>query len=504
MNMDVDQSCDAGRRHETHNCCPLTRIPLELLLRITSYLTTSELGQLRLVSSRIENALHVTFVNEFFTRKQFMMSEYSLGALVEIAQSRMGAHLRHLHIGLEQYREHDPVPIDEADQEAADIAYFRYIRNFNSQEQLWVTGLANRLLVAAFRLLENLETIIIRDFNSRSRKRDGPLAAWTSFGSNTMLETNMLQPRTIRQHHNVDNPYFSSKVFALVIHALGEADARPKGIEVLERQGHHLHDLAFHVLNSSLPLVVPVLENLEKLHISVHLHQLPSNGQMNSRAHTSAGNIEIRRFLSYTKNLKELRINEHRRHHNRNAVTLLKIFLDWLSEQPPPPPSLDRAIAATVPSFSLPPPVDFSKLENLSLGMMTVGPQTLMQVLTKFAPTLKRLELWRITLSSKPKPLAASWVGFFQGLLKIPNLKLWHVRFGALQRLSDNFLDYNPLPVMFHQEDKHVAEYTGPDWINFMQKLIPIVYVNAPIVDENEDDDDEDEDEEEDEDEDEN
>jgi hypothetical protein len=79
---------------------PIQKIPLEVLLRITHFLTTPELGKVRLLCRSMEQALYTSFTNEFFTRKQFMISEESLQALIDISKSRLSRHLRKVHIGL--------------------------------------------------------------------------------------------------------------------------------------------------------------------------------------------------------------------------------------------------------------------------------------------------------------------------------------------------------------------------------------------------------------------
>src|SRR4051794_21640063 len=51
----------------------LCRLPIELLVHIiATYLSTKDLGSLRLTSRYLETALFDTFAKEFFTKKQFM------------------------------------------------------------------------------------------------------------------------------------------------------------------------------------------------------------------------------------------------------------------------------------------------------------------------------------------------------------------------------------------------------------------------------------------------
>ncbi|EMR72374.1 putative f-box domain-containing protein [Eutypa lata UCREL1] len=82
----------------------LLSMPLEVLLHISSYLTTPEYGMLRRTSKHLEASFFKPFAREFFTKRQFMLTEFSLQALVDISKSRFADYLSHLIIGLERLR----------------------------------------------------------------------------------------------------------------------------------------------------------------------------------------------------------------------------------------------------------------------------------------------------------------------------------------------------------------------------------------------------------------
>ena len=63
----------------------LLRLPPELMLRISTYLTTVELGNFRLTCKDVERNLFKSFALEFFTKRQFMITQFSLEALAGIA-----------------------------------------------------------------------------------------------------------------------------------------------------------------------------------------------------------------------------------------------------------------------------------------------------------------------------------------------------------------------------------------------------------------------------------
>ena len=113
------------------------------------------------VVHEIMEAHEHTFIDQFFTRKQFMISRFSLQALIDIAKSRLGKHLRYVHISIETLRVMPQVANSEA-----------YLRYQAEHALLWRTGTHMEMLIEAFRNLPALEGVRIRGFNSRRRTRD--------------------------------------------------------------------------------------------------------------------------------------------------------------------------------------------------------------------------------------------------------------------------------------------------------------------------------------------
>jgi len=66
----------------------LLRLPPELMLRISTHLTTVELGSFRLTCKLVERNLFESFAREFFTKRQFMVEKVSLEALAGIANHK--------------------------------------------------------------------------------------------------------------------------------------------------------------------------------------------------------------------------------------------------------------------------------------------------------------------------------------------------------------------------------------------------------------------------------
>jgi hypothetical protein len=161
----------------------LISIPLEVLLQITSNLTTPEYGNLRCTCKHIEATLFNSFSQEFFTKRKFMFTEFSLQALVDISKSRLSSCLSHVIFGLERPFLR-PFPITSqivADpQSNMRVKNNRLLQEYVDHMSLINTGQDVEMLAEAFSNLGSLETIGMRDFNSRSRNRDHPNTEWKS------------------------------------------------------------------------------------------------------------------------------------------------------------------------------------------------------------------------------------------------------------------------------------------------------------------------------------
>ena len=154
----------------------LLSIPVEVLLGITRNLTTPELGSLRRSCKHIESTLFPSFSREFFTKRQFMFTEFSLQVLVDISKSRMSSRLSHVIFSLQRP---SPVSLYVHDMLRRNdwhehVKSNRLVDDCFGQMTLLNTGQDVEMLVEAFSNMSNLETVGIRDFNSPSRHRDAP------------------------------------------------------------------------------------------------------------------------------------------------------------------------------------------------------------------------------------------------------------------------------------------------------------------------------------------
>ncbi|KAF4969971.1 hypothetical protein FSARC_2873 [Fusarium sarcochroum] len=446
---------------------PFQKIPLEVLLRITYFVTTPELGNIRLTCRSIEQALYTTFTNEFFTRKQFMISETSLQALIDISKSRLSVHLKKVHFGLDRFAHALQVHGHNA-------RTARQMELYNGQFSLLSTGYHRDMLVEAFKNLSNLEDVVIRDFNSMRRTRDGPSKQWTSYGSTTALrETGSRPGQNSGMAWGPDtSTAYGSTIFSSVLFALGQANARPKGIEHMSRSRNHLRDCAFNIPSYMEPSVIPVLENLEKLHIDVDLLGGSDFSSDDAAGHSSTADMMLRNFLLKLKNIKHLRINE-----THSSVTGPGMLIGWLGRPDTPSPTPPASSGPSpLPGSPLAPPgpsPNYPQLEELNFGMMNVEAQHLLAVARKFAPTLKRLELHKVTLRRRlpdghtgTSPKVNFWAKFLEKLKEIPGLDLHRIKVSLPQQ------QWSSRPsrslVAFEGQRNNVSEYTGPDWKHFV------------------------------------
>jgi hypothetical protein len=249
---------------------PLLTVPLEILLQIVHHLTTPEYGNLRLSCKSVEETLLSAFSKEFFTKRQFMFTEFSLQALLDISKSRFSSTLTQVLFGLEQPLKESAANVHT--EPTTDAKRNRFIEEYDAFMTLQITGQDVAMLTEAFSNLPILEVVGIRDFYSRSRRRDYPDIEWKSYGLRTFERDT---GRTLRPQYfgnfGVDVDAYTSRIFINVLRALGRStSARPSNFEVILREGL-LPDLAFHLPPYLASVVEPVLANIRVFFADIKL-----------------------------------------------------------------------------------------------------------------------------------------------------------------------------------------------------------------------------------------
>lgn len=487
---------------------PFLNVPVEILLRISFFLTTTELNTLRLTCRGIESWLFPSYAQEFFSKKQFMLTAESLQALVDISNSRLAHHLKHIIIGLDcyiggQFNIHNR------------LRQTLFCEGYHAQQALIWTGQAGRMLTEAFRNLKPT-TVGLRDYYSDARRgRDGGNACWASYGATTVLNqtgVSLLMPVTL-PGAPLPSPSalladeWPSKVFLLVMSSLGAAEAHPEAIEMLSRRCHPLRALAFHLPGYLHPTVTPVLRNLRSLFLALDLtpdynpnvHHVPV--PMGGVAGAVSGSYDpnyvidngpdaelivmercpdfpLRMFLGHLSNLQHLRLNFglHR--------TSPSDFLTWLGS---PVPANTDTVTVNAATTTLPrqvDPVSLPKLEKLDLGHVVVSPHVVLRLLRKFAPTLRRLELWRVSLEADyPDTVGYSagdgqlsrdppnlWAWLLKNMRAVP-LQLHHLMIGHPSQRARERRSHHLVRFALLEDTDNMRAYTGMDWKRFVEEL---------------------------------
>lgn len=460
--------------------CHIKKLSVELLLRVTFWLETPDYCSVRLTCRAFENMLLNSFVHEFIEQKQFMVSPSSLEALVELSKSRLGVHLRRLQIGT------DVLELDSSWGEARGNAEAR--RLVQAQKVCIRDGTHRKLLAEAFRNLSHTNgglrgdfEVVVRSFNSRRRTRDaaslGRSAEWNSYGTATARQLGVWV--TKRTYH-FDSRITMTDVFRWVLVALSDAGVQPSGIEVMTRNDDILVNDAFAI--GTEPNVPFVLEGLKKLHLCTGKGGAEERFDPDSLTLDTTVDIilnDLPEFLTYCTNLKELRINQE-----GFFTKWSETFLIWLSKA-----------ASAVPEPTprgWPDPMQFSNLETLSLGKVVTRPWILQKVITKLSPTLRSIELWRVTLATRygfssvnDCPEAVAWKNFLNSLTSIQGLDLEHILVG---NASECFYSGNQLRLdgaverRMQFDGDYKYEYRGATWTHAIRDMVKALHAQQDLA----------------------
>ncbi|KAL5442692.1 hypothetical protein PMIN07_004386 [Paraphaeosphaeria minitans] len=335
----------------------LNALPLELLVHlIATYLPTKDLGALRLANKYLEKVLFDTFAKEFFTKKQFMLSTASLQTLVSISRhSAFNKTLRHVIIGLESF---DATDVASLSGTMSCAQYDAFQKGYADQFAVSSSGRDQALLTEAFRNLQNLDTVGIRDYEASGRVRDDD--RWRSYGAPSISREIGLNLRT-------GSNKFASQAFLLLMQALADADHPVSSIEtILRTQSSGLKDNAF-FLGSPNPKMDVVLGGLRQLLLTLN----PSGGHHDSSPDADLHSTCLESFLLRCTSLEHLRMNFVKQLHYSSSWVLKR-----LCKTPDPLPAIRR----------------------LDLGMLVIMPDVLINAISKFSATLRHVSLWKVEL----------------------------------------------------------------------------------------------------------
>jgi len=374
----------------------LAQIPHEILVRITYFISTVDLGNARLTCKALEQGLFNFFSHEFFRKKQFMVTSDSLQALIDISKHpTLSQSLSHVIISC------DRPTLDKWAPDRNDEARARLELAVADHMHLLATGRLRDMLVEAFSSLKNLKIVGMRDFNSPSRNRDGLGTQWRSYGSVALEASTQAAVRPFLSHNNDNYP---TQLFCAITAALAATHARPESIEVLFRTPIcALDDTAFYIPAPLEQSTSSLLAGLHTLHLCLALTHP-----------TKMSPFMYQKFISLAPNLRWLRLN-----FVSTARQEIEQMASWLAlKEGQNPPAMPFYLPAAQLRY----------LERLDLGSAEIEPQQLVRLVAKFTPTLTSLYLRRVSLvdghnRSRTTPVNP-WVSFLNTLRKLPGSKL--------------------------------------------------------------------------------
>ncbi|KAJ2994150.1 hypothetical protein NUW58_g1633 [Xylaria curta] len=425
----------------------LLNTPLEVLLQITSYLTTPDYGHLRRTCRQLEAALFGAFTKEFFSKRQFALMEFSIQALVDISKSRLAPCLTHLIIHLEHPNALGPPGTKTYEQAVRDNLYqAEYINHW----EFITTGRDVEMLTDAIKHLPNLETIGMRDFNSRNRSRDD--TAWNSYGCPTLARKTsylLVLPNTsLHLFPSGRGPEYISHVFLTILRAIGNTAVHGCGptvtrIEVLLHNCRFL-DTSFKIPDRFETGISLALSKLKALLLDGLCEDRPfffvNDVASGSKPIVGAGYF-LSRFLEKASALEHLRLNfQFYTQHPTERILL------WLANARDPKDAqtstIDSPTAANCVKASeslpahFPPAPKFPNLRALDIGMATVTQAVLIALYTNYKSTLRDIQLHKMTLATPVNTKSNLWDRFCNKMRDV-DLELTTFRLAYLRQTSN-------------------------------------------------------------------
>lgn len=309
------------QRNEPHrqDQSSFASLPAEVLTIVARWVLTDDILAMRETCKSVEIKLASSFSYEFFRKRQFFISTPSLEALVGISKHpRLHSVLTHVIIATDRFEQ---LPLYRVDPAQYDNAK-KYIAAADDQEYLYKTGKYRDYLIEAFTNLTNLDTVDLRDFNSRTRYRDGVAAFWCSYGSPTFqrLRNKIIPPPpphpstndsngfSLPMHPDSNNYFSPHKIFAgaliqNILIAVAESGSRLSNLEInLKEPNWNIQDSTFYMPHSIRPKLLPILEGLRSLLLVVTLPDT-SIQPVGFRA------PQLKEFITLCTNIDHLRVN---------------------------------------------------------------------------------------------------------------------------------------------------------------------------------------------------
>lgn len=330
----------------------LARLPSDVLAQIAFWLTTPEYSALRGTCKLVESKTFDAWSAEFFTTKSFMVSTFSLDALVAISKNQRLSHaLKHVIISdyaipkTLLYESRQATPSQET---ACRKAYLDQVWLFSTGE--WISRVAE-----AITHFPNLDTIELQSTDP-PRFRDGPQAVWRAYGAGTFA-TDTGYERKLFNFADL------SEMYQGVLVAIAQTGVTPRNFEV---NVSFIDDTVVRLPSNLQAKLEPFFNNLDKFHLPAGVANLPG-------------------LISLTPNVLSLDIKLHL-FEQQGVKASSEEFWAWFAASP-------------TASFPTPPPT-LQNLESLTIGSSFITPECVLSIIDKYK--LRSLTLWQTALVDEP------------------------------------------------------------------------------------------------------
>ncbi|OIW30110.1 hypothetical protein CONLIGDRAFT_644130 [Coniochaeta ligniaria NRRL 30616] len=406
----------------THHDPPLTRLPMEVLDEIVSYLSVEYFVSLRLTCKTVERALFRQFSRRFFeTRQCLFPNKYNLQTLLDIStHPALSEALQHVIIATDRSIFSNTGGIEHITHLPKSFPWWisRHLKHLKPSgdfgDGFGAAGEDRPLLSEIFSNLPNLKTIQLRDFKgpsdtTRVRVPDFPELSWPASEAYARDE-------------------FNDHMFAVVLASLADANARPEHLGVIfSGFTFCLRNLAFYIPSQLEPSIGAAVFGLKHLDLSLNL---------DSEDHPANNALFVQRFLVMTPNLVYLRL----RFPHLQSIFHTHHLLAWLGrhaqshlhEQPVQGRVqwMTQRVGLT-PSLNEPDPVGLPHLQQLVLENFIGIPETMMNLVTKFGPSLRTLKLdntaYLVDLHNKFEHRVNIWTPLLKHIAEQCDLREWSI-----------------------------------------------------------------------------
>lgn len=459
----------------------LSHLPVELLTTVVAHLEWKDYAACRLTCTRNEASMFSCFARDSFTTCRVMCTPESIQTLLAISKSRLGPFVKRLSVSEEVLRSTEGSSRDSCPSGPPSKTLLTA-----DQDAFISTGWDIEMLTEALLNLKSVQMVQIRNVQSAASysmstaPRD-PSARQRSLGLRKVLlqQEEMIEAPAGRERPTVPGDIHAQRAcFHSTLLALGKADARPKELKVAGNSSFGFRCKALHIPACIASSVIPVLAQLENLHLNVSpgSNEGPVRGPFLPGVKPPQGisTYNVRVFLQHMTRLRNLSLTLN------SLENLYDGFIEWLASVPAP----EGATQDTLPQS--PPAITFNHLQELSLKLIYGIPvQALLSVARKYAPTLQKLQLHQVHLetslqvhASTPRASGSVWAEFLKSLEDELSDELRYLRLTDVTETEHIGLTHHrpriPRDVKFHKGQKHYKSclYCGPAMKQALEAMI--------------------------------